>query len=184
MKTLAALIVAALIAFLSVAALAQAQTVPEPDGFRSEPYLAPVPATLAGAQVIDAARAVQMHEQGVPFLDVLPRRSRPENLPEGTIWREKPHYTIPGAAWLFDTGYDRLSDVEKQRLANGLRDATGGDKSAPVVMFCKADCWMSWNAAKRAVAMGYGAVYWFPEGVDGWAANGGDLIVAEPDPQP
>lgn len=177
-------LLAATVVLLLMAVAAQAQPVPEPDGFRSEPYLAPVPATLAGAQVIDAVRAAELHEQGVPFLDVLPRRKRPDNLPEGTIWTEKPHYTILGAAWLFDTGYDRLSDIETDRLANGLSDATGGDKSAPVVIFCKADCWMSWNAAKRAVAMGYIAIYWFPEGVDGWTANGGELVVAEPDPQP
>ena len=33
---------------------------PEPEGFRSEPYRAPVPATLQGAQVIDAAQAVAL----------------------------------------------------------------------------------------------------------------------------
>ena len=41
-------------------------------------------------------------------------------------------------------------------------------------------CWMSWNAAKRAVALGYTGVNWFPEGSDGWVAAGGDLVTAEP----
>ena len=57
--------------------------------------------------------------------------------------------------------------------------ATAGDKAAPVVIFCKADCWMSWNAAKRAVAQGYTGVNWYPEGVDGWVMAGGDLVVAD-----
>ena len=39
---------------------------------------------------------------------------------------------------------------------------------------------MSWNAAKRAVALGYSAVNWYPEGVDGWAAAGGKLVKADP----
>jgi rhodanese-related sulfurtransferase len=28
---------------------------------------------------------------------------------------------------------------------------------------------MSWNAAKRALAMGYANVAWYPDGTDGWA---------------
>jgi PQQ-dependent catabolism-associated CXXCW motif protein len=30
------------------------------------------------------------------------------------------------------------------------------------------DCWMSWNAAKRAVEWGYSSVIWYPAGADGW----------------
>ena len=163
-----------------LAGAASAQTVPEPEGFRGEPYRAPVPATLRGARVIDPAQAMALHAQGVPFLDTLPRQKRPEGLPPGTIWNAEAHHTIPGAVWLFDTGYDRISAKEQDRLATGLSRATSGDKAAPMVIFCKADCWMSWNAAKRAVALGYTGVNWFPEGSDGWVAAGGDLVTAEP----
>ena len=38
----------------------------------------------------------------------------------------------------------------------------------PVLFFCLQDCWMSWNAAKRALGLGYETVYWLPEGTDGW----------------
>ena len=31
---------------------------------------------------------------------------------------------------------------------------------------------MSWNAAKRALALGYRRVLWYPEGTDGWARQG------------
>ena len=163
-----------------LAGAATAQPVPEPDGFRGEPYRALVPATLAGATVIDTPRAMALHGQGVPFLDTLPRRKKPPNLPAGTIWVDEVHQTIIGATWLYDTGYQDLSDAEKARLADGLAQATHGDKAAPVVIFCKSDCWMSWNAAKRAVALGYSAVNWYPEGVDGWAAAGGKLVKADP----
>ena len=165
---------------LMLAGSAGAQPVPEPDGFRGEPYRAPVPETLQGAVVIGAAQAVALHQQGVPFLDAMPRQKRPEGLPAGTIWNAKAHHTIPGAVWLFDTGYDRISAKEQDRLATGLSRATSGDKAAPMVIFCKADCWMSWNAAKRAVALGYTGVNWFPEGSDGWVAAGGELVTAEP----
>lgn len=169
---------AALLCLMAGAAAAQ---VAEPAGFRGEPYKAPVPATLAGAQVIDGPAAIALQGQGVPFIDAFPRIRRPEGLPADTIWREPPHDTIPGAIWLWDTGYEALAPAEQARLETGLADATGNDKAAPVVIFCRADCWMSWNAAKRAVQMGYTAVSWFPQGTDGWlAAGGADLVRAEP----
>ncbi|MDO5631886.1 MAG: PQQ-dependent catabolism-associated CXXCW motif protein [Paracoccus sp. (in: a-proteobacteria)] len=157
-----------------------AAQVPEPDVFRGEPYHAPVPATLKGARVIDGAQAIDLHEQGVPFLDTMPRTTRPEGLPAGTIWRQPRHLTIPGAVWLYDTGYQRLSPAEQVRLESGLDAASAGDKSVPMVIFCRADCWQSWNAARRAVQLGYSGVIWFPSGSDGWlAAGGADLVTAE-----
>jgi rhodanese-related sulfurtransferase len=35
---------------------------------------------------------------------------------------------------------------------------------------------MSWNAAKRALALGYTHVMWFSEGTDGWQELGYPLI--------
>jgi hypothetical protein len=32
---------------------------------------------------------------------------------------------------------------------------TGGNEGKSVAFYCKADCWMSWNAAKRAISYGY-----------------------------
>jgi PQQ-dependent catabolism-associated CXXCW motif protein len=40
-----------------------------------------------------------------------------------------------------------------------------------IVFYCLASCWMSWNAAKRALAIGYRRVAWYPDGTDGWAAD-------------
>ena len=59
-------------------------------------------------------------------------------------------------------------------------EAVDGDRAAALVFFCKADCWMSWNAARRAVALGYGRVGWFPGGTDAWAAEGRALVPAVP----
>lgn len=155
--------------------------VPEPQNYRGEPYNAPVPETLSGAETIGAERAVELHSHGIPFVDVYPRRTKPENLPEDTIWREPRHDTIPGAIWLWDTGYQKLSTAEETRLAEGLKRVTNGDQTAPFVVFCRADCWMSWNAAKRAVEMGYGQVIWFPGGTDEWEdVLGPELVRAEP----
>ena len=41
-----------------------------------------------------------------------------------------------------------------------------------MVFYCLADCWMSWNAAKRAAAWGWRQVLWYRDGMDGWEAAG------------
>jgi PQQ-dependent catabolism-associated CXXCW motif protein len=48
------------------------------------------------------------------------------------------------------------------------------------VVYCLKDCWMSWNAAKRALAMGYTNVAWYPDGTDGWASADLPLEQATP----
>lgn len=152
---------------------AAAGTVPEPPGFRTAPYRAPVPATLEGARVIDTSAAEALWRDGAAaFVDVLPMPQRPENLPQGTLWNVPARHDIPGSVWLANTGYDRLSPAMDAYFADGLRAASAGDLDAPLVFYCLADCWMSWNAAKRALSLGYTDVRWYPEGTDGWSAAG------------
>ena len=158
--------------------------VPEPDGYRMEDYRAPVPATLSGATVVDTAEAGRLHDDGVPFIDVLPRVPKPKNLPEGTLWRPEPRQDIPGSIWLVDTGYGELAPVMERYLFDGIERVTGGDKAARILFYCKRDCWMSYNAAKRAVGAGYTSVYWYPDGTDGWTEAGRPLEKREPEPRP
>jgi len=50
------------------------QNVPEPDGYRTDDYRAPVPATLAGVRVLTTADAEAIWRAGTgAFIDVLPR---------------------------------------------------------------------------------------------------------------
>ncbi|MEP3637036.1 MAG: PQQ-dependent catabolism-associated CXXCW motif protein, partial [Paracoccaceae bacterium] len=110
---------------------------------------------------------------------------KPENLPKGTIWRDKPRSSIPGAIWLPNVGYGAIADVTADYFRTGLEKVTQGDLAHPVVFFCLEDCWMSWNAAKRAIEWGYSNVYWFPEGSDGWALWDYPLERVKPEqPQP
>jgi PQQ-dependent catabolism-associated CXXCW motif protein len=164
---------AALLLACLLPGVALAQAVAEPEGFRGAPYAAPVPEGLTGATTVRLEEAHRLWEEGeVAFIDVLPRDPKPADLPEGTIWRERPHDSIPGATWLPNTGYEALAPEEQAYLEGGLRAATEGDLARPVLFFCKTDCWMSWNAAKRALELGYTNVTWFPEGADGWAGAG------------
>ena len=59
-----------------------------------------------------------------------------------------------------------------------------GDKAALLVIYCLADCWMSWNAAKRALAYGYTNVAWYPDGTDGWERAKLPTSEAQPEPRP
>ena len=157
--------------------------VPEPDTYRMEAYRTPVPATLEGVTVVGVDRAHALWEGGdTLFVDVLPRAPRPAGLPEGTIFRQKQRRSIPGAIWLVNVGYGRLAPPRDAYFRDALAEATGGDPAHSVLFFCLADCWMSWNAAKRArEEYGYTRVYWFPEGTDAWEFMGHPLAPLEPE---
>jgi PQQ-dependent catabolism-associated CXXCW motif protein len=141
----------------------------EPAGYRTDNYRAPTPATLAGARVITTEQAEALwQDKAALFVDVMPHAPRPPNLPPGTIWRGRPRSNIPGSIWLPDTGYGELAPITEDYLRQNLERATGGDRTRLLVVYCLRDCWMSWNAAKRILAMGYTNVAWYPEGTDGW----------------
>ena len=179
-RKLAAFVVATLVFMTPVSAQLNA---PEPDEYRADNYRAPVPATLKGARVLTTAEAETIWRAGSGvFVDVLPRPPKPQNLPEGTIWREKPRLNIPGSVWLPDTGYGKLAAATEDYLRRGLEHASGGDNAKLLVIYCQADCWMSWNAAKRVLSYGYSNVAWYPEGTDGWERA--DLPMAESQPEP
>jgi PQQ-dependent catabolism-associated CXXCW motif protein len=182
MRKLAGLMLAAF-AF-AAPALAQ-ESAPEPDGYRTENYRAPVPATLAGARVLTTAEAEAIWRAGTAvFVDVLPRTPKPQNLPAGTVWRDKPRLNIPGSVWLPDTGYGALAAATEDYLRGGLARAAGNSNAKLLVIYCQADCWMSWNAAKRVLSYGYRNVAWYPLGTDGWEAANLPVAESQPEPRP
>jgi PQQ-dependent catabolism-associated CXXCW motif protein len=160
------------------------QDISEPEGYRADDYRAPTPATLKGARVVTTPEAEQLWKAGgTIFLDVMPHAPRPAGLPPGTIWRDKPRRNIPGSTWLPDIGYAALAPVTEDYLRTNLARVTGGDRTKAVVVYCLRDCWMSWNAAKRILVMGYSNVIWYPDGTDGWAEADLPLRESMPEPQ-
>jgi PQQ-dependent catabolism-associated CXXCW motif protein len=154
---------------------------PEPTEYRTKDYRAPTPASLAGARVVSTDEAERLWQgKSAVFVDVLPRAPRPANLPPGTIWRDKPRHNIPGSIWLPDTGYGALAPATEDYLRTNLERATGGDRAKLLVIYCLRDCWMSWNAAKRILSMGYANVAWYPDGTDGWT----DMLLPVTEAQP
>lgn len=175
-----------LLAALFAALPARADQKPaEPAGYRLSDYRAPTPATLQGARVLSTDQAYDLWRgRTAVFIDALPAVPRPQGFAPDAVWRDKPRHDIPGSVWLPDTGYGELAPVMESYFETGLRKATGGDMGKPLVFYCLRDCWMSWNAAKRALAIGYRNVSWYPEGTDGWSEAGHPLESRKPEPRP
>jgi PQQ-dependent catabolism-associated CXXCW motif protein len=65
--------------------------------------------------------------------------------------------------------FDQIQAGFRQALA--MR--TNNNPQQPLVFFCAgAECWESYNAALRAVRLGYHDVYWYRGGVASWQAAG------------
>ena len=157
--------------------------VPEPTGYRMDEYRAPTPATLAGGTVLDTAGVQSLiGASEVILIDVLPMQKRPDNLPANTLWIPKVRNNIPGSVWLPDVGRGALNESVERYFQENLEQLTAGDRSRKIIVYCLADCWMSWNAAKRAIEYGYRSVYWYPGGTDHWTAAG--LATKESQPVP
>ena len=160
---------------LSVNALAPkalaADAVPVPDGYRMTDYRTPTPAGLPGAATVDTAQARALIESGnVVAVNVL--KLDRSTLPGGPWLLPKPFRQIPGSVWLPNVGLGALTPELEGYFRTRLDALTKSDRGRGLLFYCLADCWMSWNAAKRALEMGYGRVYWFRDGVDGWAEAG------------
>lgn len=160
------------------------EIVPEPTGYRMDVYRAPTPATLKGARVIDTAEAERLwRTKTAIFVDVMPRDVKPPNLPPGTLWRDKRRDHLPGSVWLPNVGYGALTAATDAYFRVHLQALAGGSRAAPLVIYCQTDCWMSWNAAKRAIEeYGYSNIAWYPAGSDGWARSGLPLEQGQPAP--
>ncbi len=77
--------------------------------------------------------------------------------------------SIPGAVLLPGAGLQETHNRDLQ-FAEILAGAVP-NKEAPLVFFCLSyECWLSYNAALRAIRLGYLKVYWYRGGIDAWKA--------------
>ncbi|MGQ7847711.1 rhodanese-like domain-containing protein [Granulosicoccus sp. 3-233] len=163
---------------ISLSAFAAVQ---EPAGYRLERYDSEVPDTLSGAQRVTAVDVHRlMMQDGAAVIDVIPEHRKPDDLPEGQVWFPVEHRGIAGAVWLPDVGYGVLSEITENYLRRHLESISEGRSDHPMVFYCRTDCWMSWNTAKRAVEYGYTRVYWFADGIEDWLFEDFDTEVLTP----
>lgn len=168
------------------AAGAHATLVPEPSGYWTGPTNSPVPATLSGAKVITDAHKLQalLDHQHPALIDVSKAPRRPDNMAPGAPWLPLPHHAIPGTLWIPGPGAGEVPAAVEAFFRQQLAKATHNDPTRPVVIYCHESCWLSWNAAKRAVSYGYQHVYWYRDGIEGWKAAGLPTAVIEPQTAP
>lgn len=144
---------------------------PEPAGYWQGPMLGKVPATIEGGMVIGTAELAQLVRQENPVLvDVVPAPRRPSD--QSTPWMPVPHRNIPRSVWIPGVGSGMISAAMADYFRARLEELTGRDREKLIVLYCRPDCWASWNAARRAIAEGYRRVYWYPDGLEGWQNAG------------
>lgn len=120
----------------------------------------PTPASIPGGQVITTKGLVELvQRRPVPFA-VFDALGGAEALPGA----------VP-AAWASQPG--SLNDQVQQAFVQLLQQRTGGNKQMPLVFYCLSrECWLSYNAALRAIGAGYTNVLWYRGGIEAWKSAG------------
>ncbi|MFN3960497.1 MAG: rhodanese-like domain-containing protein [Parvularculaceae bacterium] len=127
----------------------------------------PTPASIPGGQVITTKGLVALVQgRQAPYMlfDVL---GGPQTLPGA----------IP-AVILAQPG--SFNDQVSQQFGQMLQQAAGGRKDVPLIFYClSTQCWMSYNAALRAINLGYTNVLWYRGGIEAWQQAGLPLQPAQ-----
>lgn len=162
--------------------MAQAETpLFSADGYRTRLYRSPTPTRIEAAQIIDTqGLQVLLQQQPKPLLIDVYRRQ----WLQGRFIDSEPHANLPGSHWLANTGDGELSPEWQQYFNRYLQQLSAGNRQRPLVFYCRADCWLSWNAVKRAAALGYTSLYWYRDGLDAWEAAGLPVVAAQPEAFP
>lgn len=152
-----------------------------PAGYRIAHYRAPVRQAPAGVGRIAPTAAAQLVPgRDALFIDVLPAEGGHREA-DGRWRLAAPHESIPGARWFPETGRGDLAPGIGPWFAQRVARLTHGRRDAMLILFCRADCWMGWNAARRLRTAGYTNVWWLAEGTDGWSDLKKPLSRAQPD---
>ncbi len=120
----------------------------------------PTPASIPGGQLVTTkglAALVQGNQAPYFLFDVL---GGPETLPNAMA-----------AAWVAQPG--SFNDQTQQQFSQMLQQGTQGRKDVALVFYClSTQCWMSYNAALRAINAGYTNVLWYRGGIEAWKSAG------------
>lgn len=162
-----------LLALCLLARTAAAGPVPEPEGYWLGPIHGPLPASITGGDVIHTAALAALLRHGpVTLVDVASAPIPPPHMAAGALWLPLPHKDIPGSVWIPEAGQGVITRDLDAFFRHRLDTLSGHDHNAVIVTYCHESCWMSWNAAKRAISYGYRNVHWYPDGVEAWTGAG------------
>ena len=153
-------------------------------GYRISRYRSPVEPKVPGGHRIFIEEVDDLIKNGAILVDVLAADGAGLDRETGYWSIAKPHENIPGSTWLPNVGEGHLDAVMENYFKSNLVRLTGGDRSRTLLIYCQADCWMGWNAVKRASSYGYTSIYWYADGIDGWRDFERPFAKAEPVPVP
>jgi PQQ-dependent catabolism-associated CXXCW motif protein len=134
--------------------------VPAPRQLHRGAMHGPTPASIPGARLVTTRELVAMLQGNGPrplMLDIL---GSPEQLP-GAVMAVPAHQA------------GTFEDDTQRGFGQFLQQATQGRRDQPLVLYCASvQCWMSYNAALRAAALGYTQVLWYRGGIQAWKQAG------------
>ena len=148
-------------------------------GYRVAAYRGIVPGPPPGVARIDAAAVAALRGQAV-LIDVVPAEGGVRDAITGDWRLARPAVSIPGAHWFPEAGRGNPDPAIERWFVGGVRTLAARRPGRPIIVFCLADCWMSWNAALRLHRAGVRPVLWFGEGSDGWRDLGRPLAPVTP----
>ena len=139
----------------------------------SEQLHGPTPTSIPGGKVVDTRQLAEwMQGQKDPNGRVLLLHAIGglEHLPQA----------IPATP--ASQGGSFTDDVQRD-FGKFLEQVTRGDRERLIVTYCAGvHCWGSYNAALRAIHLGYRNVHWYRGGIEAWR-NAGLLVRVGADPQ-
>jgi len=142
--------------------------VPPATQLRTVGYHGPTPTRIPGGKVVTTGELKALLEQ--------PQRPYLIDVLGGGV-----HRTLAGAFWMIGAGAGDMDRAEEKRFAGAIAAFAGGDKSRPMVFYCvDSECWLSYNAALRAIALGYTNVMWYRGGIASWRVSEGSMTQSDP----
>lgn len=132
---------------------------------KGEPYRAPTPRRIPGGGTLSTAQLVALLDGPVRPLLINAMAAGDESL--------------PGAVRLSGAGLGGTFHDDRQiRLAERLVKLTGSDRHRTMVFFARdAESWLAYNAALRAMELGYTEVHWYRGGLEAWRAAGRPIFL-------
>ena len=141
-------------------------------GYRVSHYRGVVGSVPEGVARVDVAQARALWRAGAIFIDVNPAPGAQRDAKNGRWALAELHSSIPRAHWFAESGRGAIQRDVERAFVVGVRRLAARHPNRPIIVFCQADCWMSWNAALRLHRAGLPDIRWFADGLDGWKDAG------------
>ena len=165
LKSVCTTLAITLLPLTAVTSYAQKNDLFNAEGYRSTLYRSPTPTFHEQAQTIGPSELVELQQQHLNLLLIDVYRNP---WLRGHFTLQEEHRNLPNSLWLANCGDGSLNEQWLAYCQQNLEQATNGNKAHPIVFYCRSDCWLGWNAIKRADKLGYRNLYWLRDGIDGW----------------